>query len=307
MAVNLDKTTDYLDVNPSPWKKWGVTWSFWFRTSDLSNYQYLLTDGNGSVGIRYVSIHPTLDRLQATRRWTTYQNARPTLVLSENVWYHGAVTWNTQDEHHAWVNGGYKDSNTTSAGVMNLNSAIFGLGSYEAGGGDCDGDLAEIAIYDGILTEDEIKSLAAGHCPLSVRPDLLSGYYPLGGLLVPKASLLDRWGSSTLTSHGTPDAQDHPGGIIYPSGPRRVLVPSPTAGGAIAGSSSITLGATGSIGAKGALAGSASFSFAPTAAIGGRGALGGVAAVGFSTVASVQALGTLAGAASLGFTPAGVL
>jgi len=243
----------------------------------------------------------------ATRRWSTYAIAKVNFALSTDTWYHAAVTWDAADEHHAWINAANKADNLDSNGWGNFNNWVFSLGCYSSGTGLYDGDLAEFAVYDGVLTEDEVGALAAGHCPLAVRPDLLSSYYPLGGLLVPKASLLDRWGSSDLTAHGSPDAQDHPGGLIYPSGPRRVLVPSGATGGAIAGSSSLTFAATGLIGARGSLSGAASLAFAPAAAIGARGSLAGTAVVGFSPVGSLQALGTLAGAASLGFTPTGAL
>jgi hypothetical protein len=41
------------------------------------------------------------------------------------------------------------------------------------------GDLAELAAWDAVLTQNEISELASGVSPLSVRPGSLKNYVPL--------------------------------------------------------------------------------------------------------------------------------
>lgn len=81
-----------------------------------------------------------------------------------------------------------------------------------------DGYLAEIAIWDEILTADEIASLAKGYSPLMVSPQNLKVYWPMiSNRGAPLAFSYDRMDGLYLNHvGGAPVTADHPP-VIYPN------------------------------------------------------------------------------------------
>ena len=74
--------------------------------------------------------------------------------------------------------------------------------------------IAEVGIWNVILTDSEIAALAKGYTPQQIRPKSLIAYYPLGGRYGQYD--LDRWKNKyDLTAVNSPTWADH-GRVIYP-------------------------------------------------------------------------------------------
>lgn len=132
---------------------------------------------------------------------------------SSSAWHHLLITYDggsTSNDPLIYVDGtqGAVDS-VTPIGTINTTGAAYYIGNRSTGSRAWDGMLAEFAIWDAILTQDEATSLAKGYSPLFIRPQSLVEYLPMirdvGSRKV---------GPSTIVA-GTA-VQPHPR-IIYPS------------------------------------------------------------------------------------------
>jgi hypothetical protein len=67
-----------------------------------------------------------------------------------------------------------------------------------------DGEIAEVAVWSDVLTIDDAKALANGAKPTSVRPDLLTAYFPL------VRSFSDSMEARAMTATNSPTISVHP-------------------------------------------------------------------------------------------------
>jgi hypothetical protein len=85
-----------------------------------------------------------------------------------------------------------------------------------------DGLLAEVAIWNAALSDEEVASLAAGFSPLLVKPENLVVYVPL------VRTIQDVVGGLGFTATGTVVAE-HPPKIFLPAAPHISTAPPPSA------------------------------------------------------------------------------
>jgi hypothetical protein len=123
--------------------------------------------------------------------------------LTVGTWYHFLATadWTTNpDSIHL-----YKDNVESTLVRVGSDNATPTTGSPQLGriGGVAssptsafDGDIAELAIWDTILTLDEARALGAKASPLTVHPSNLVMYAPM------VRDLIDHKGTTTFTNQG---------------------------------------------------------------------------------------------------------
>ena len=68
------------------------------------------------------------------------------------------------------------------------------------------GDIAHVAVWDVVLTDDEVATLAEGISPLRVRRGSLIAYWPVGG----QSTERDIVGGLNMTVNGTPTQSEEP-------------------------------------------------------------------------------------------------
>lgn len=116
-----------------------------------------------------------------------------------------------------FVNGISEDTDTPSADATDATPIHTNIGSLDRSIGRTSyfaGKLAECAVWDVILSDEEMLALGLGASPLLVRPASLQMYVPLVGVPM---DLTGNAGSWTVT---TPvDAASHPR-ILRPQSPR---------------------------------------------------------------------------------------
>jgi len=102
---------------------------------------------------------------------------------STGVWHSGIGTRNG-DDIELFLDG-VSEATGTSPGTMGtITSDDYKVGALDSGGGVnafMDGDIADVAVWDVILTLDEIKAYNRGVSPTLIRPDNLISYIPLWG------------------------------------------------------------------------------------------------------------------------------
>lgn len=144
-----------------------------------------------------------------------------------NAWHHGAAVFPDVANSAVYIDGGSKGTGNNAASTsVPLDRTSIG---YLTPGFEkyCDGSIAWAAYWSLALSDAQVASLAAGYSPLQIAPQALVAFYPLGGLHI--ANDKDIVGGLDLTAQNAPTWDDHPPGLIYPSGPR-VMVPTAAVG-----------------------------------------------------------------------------
>lgn len=110
-----------------------------------------------------------------------------------STWHHACGVWVSATSRFSYLNGGGAVENTTSR------DQAFDTVHFGVRGDDLvpyDGQIAEAGLWNVALTAAEIASLAAGFCPLLIRPASLVSYWPLIGTFTTE---IDLKGTSPLT------------------------------------------------------------------------------------------------------------
>ena len=194
----------------------------WFWTANGDNAKDLMCIGSSTDNANYIIRANTNEQIQAC----TYgggANGNPLAAgnFSLETWNHACGVWEAEDARVAFLNGAVGFQNTNSVTVPNQD--MVGLASYiwhNNFGNYWDGYLAEAAIWNVALSEDEVAVLAAGYSPLFVRPGSLVAYWPLI-----RDEDQDKVGGYDLTAYNSPTIAAHPP-IIYPAQPYIVTAPS---------------------------------------------------------------------------------
>lgn len=116
-----------------------------------------------------------------------------TVTISPNTWHHGCAIFAATNDHRIFLDGANKNTSATTVSPSSFTKTLIGA---EARSGAIshyfDGSIAEAAVWNVALSDDEVASLAKGFSPTLVRPDALVGYWPLFGNDSPEP---DRWKS----------------------------------------------------------------------------------------------------------------
>jgi hypothetical protein len=108
--------------------------------------------------------------------------------ISQNIWYHIALVWNTNDSNvKLYVNGDLKDTNTGYNGTVGSSSHQLMIGAGYSGTVDFfNGSIDSVRIYNRALSAEEVKTLYLDpFCNMMVRRP--SGLYvpaaPVGAIM----------------------------------------------------------------------------------------------------------------------------
>jgi hypothetical protein len=146
--------------------------------------------------------------------------------FSANTWHHAiarvqaTLTEGILDADFA-NKGSVAHSDASALGRTEVNLGRYGgtnPGFY------WDDHIAEAAIWDVLLTDDDVTLLAAGYSPLFVKPESLLFYAPIHGRKSPENDLI---AGTSLTVTGSPGASAHMP-ITYPEDTPSPMYPPPS-------------------------------------------------------------------------------
>jgi hypothetical protein len=128
--------------------------------------------------------------------------------ITFNRWQHGCGVWASSSSRACYLNGANKGTDSTAITTGTLDTGFVGVGS----GGSAyaqfwPGSIAEAAVWNAALSDQEVAALAAGLNPRRIRPASLVAYWPLWGLASPEPDLSDSANNLTLTA--SPPAANH--------------------------------------------------------------------------------------------------
>lgn len=125
-------------------------------------------------------------------------------TFSPNTWHHAAVIFSSTTSRTSYLDGVAGISNTVSSDPTGLNTLLIGaimVSSVPAI--HFDGNLSEFGVWNVVLTDGEINSLAKGFSPKKIRPQSLKFYAPI------VRNIADYIGNISLSNENTATVTTH--------------------------------------------------------------------------------------------------
>lgn len=188
-----------------------LTMACWFLVPDLNTEYNLMTRASTGNHRHAMRVRGDLagDYLQLNASDGTTAEISTTTSVVANVWQHACVSIASATSRSIYLNGGGKATGTTA--VAPSVTALW-LGASNSAGLPTQflgGNLAEVAVWNVALTDDEILTLSKGLAAACVRAQNLVFYAPL------MRSVQDIKSGLALVDTGTAAAR-HPR-IYHPS------------------------------------------------------------------------------------------
>jgi hypothetical protein len=219
MARDFDGLTDRIDY-PNVFDSDGVarTFAAWVNLDNLNNDYIVINIGTGSNGsgdrMQYDSSPSGSCRQQREAGGTDPAKWRFGVGgVTSGVWTHLCTTSDSNADAagmECYVNGAIPGSvGSQGGGTENAHSGLYSIGGRNSDDTkNLPGLIAEVGVWDRVITTDEINALVKGFSPLHFRRGLRA-YYKLIG-----RKDIDIVGGGTPTYDGT-SIIEHPR-IIYP-------------------------------------------------------------------------------------------
>ncbi len=211
MSFGPFTTSNYLSCASTPVSAIPLTLACWCNSTDATANQRLIAIIDTTDGRDYFMIDlsgaTAGDPIRAiTASAGTTAIASTSTGYSINTWHSVAGVFASATDRRAFIDGGSKGTNITSLTPAGLDQLRLGvnLNTSEAPVSPLIGRLAEAAIWNVALTDDEVASHAKGVSPLKIRPQSLVFYSPL------IRDLFDYRAGLTITMNGAVAVADHP-------------------------------------------------------------------------------------------------
>lgn len=167
MAQDFNGTTTSLEASTAVVTSTPCTIAAWCNP-DAIHSGYVLIVGHtsdvGRLGL-FVANSGELSALQ--KEGGSVDQAVATSAYVSGVWQHAAGIFTSNALRAAYLNGGNKGTNTTSIATSSLDRTR--VGSRPPDAYFFDGKIAEAAVWNAALDDDEIALLAAGFSPLALE------------------------------------------------------------------------------------------------------------------------------------------
>jgi len=235
-----DAATEYLEIDQAVVSSAApCTLSAWFNTDDASVTQVLIQIADKDVDKhRFVLQIRKTSSGQNIISWVqdggTGVPTVTTTTYSTNTWQHACATFASTTSRAVYLDGGGKGTSTTSIDPLNLDRTSIARAGDSTPAAYMSGSIAEVAIWDVDLNDDEVAALAKGFHPYQIRPGNLVFYVPLI-----RGNDKDLVGGLSLTAFNTPGISVHPR-VFYPGRPHIFGVP----GAALPATRRVSLGGT---------------------------------------------------------------
>jgi len=205
-----DASSQYLERASAPVDAAPLTIAAWCYVDDSSAIHGIISLNSGVLTESFFIVSRTDRKLRAyTYTAAGGYSAETTTTFTDNTWFHACGVFAASDSRAAYINGGGKGTNATNVVPAGINTTTVG----DAGSGTIyfSGAIAEAAIWNVALTDDEVAMLAKGFSPLFIRPQNLVAYWPL------VRADQDVVGGYDLTPVNSPTIAAHPPQILRPA------------------------------------------------------------------------------------------
>jgi hypothetical protein len=189
--------------------------SCWFKLDSTSDSMSLVSVSNFNSAFEYFR----LAYIPGTGLAAHTQSGTPSLAVataspSASAWHHAGGVWASSSSKACYLDGGNKGTDTTNMSPSGVDRTAIGALLRSSNPAYSTGEIAEVAVWNAALSDEEIALLGKGFSPLCMPwrwPNLVL----YQDLIRP----LNRLGiGPTLTAAGSLTVVPHPR-AIYPTNP----------------------------------------------------------------------------------------
>ena len=179
MALSFNGSS-YIESTSTPVTTFPFTMACWFNPANVTAGGTLMSLGvangvdrfqmvnRGDLAGDFIAISSLVGAAEGT--------ATSTIGYTANTWHHAAAVCTSITGRSIFLNGGGKATNTTSSNPAGINNILQGARWSTSRGFFFNGRIAEAAIWNAALTDDEVISLSKGFAPSLIRPSNLRFY-----------------------------------------------------------------------------------------------------------------------------------
>lgn len=203
MSTGLNGLTQYFTAS-APLNIEPLTFVSWVLPTTINNgaiVDICQAGGGSKISMRQID-----NKLQVATVATSTALAITTTTFTTGVWNHATAIFASRSFRRALLNGTNSATDTANAGAFSgtLDTLLLGARMNTTPGLLFTGSLAETAVYNVALSDDDVRMLARGFSPRKVRPQNLVFYVP--GI----RTVQDIRGGIQVTGTGGPTVTDHP-------------------------------------------------------------------------------------------------
>ena len=177
MAFSFNGTSSYIESTSTPVTGVPFTMACWVKSSVTNQSKTIMYLGNSATTSRFeLNIASNIFSLAAGAGGPT-TSANSSISVGNEIWYHVAGVCISPTSRFIFVNGATKVQNTTSRTPLGINNITLGAQILSSTrGAFFGGTIAEAAIWNEALTDDQILSLQKGFSPYFIQPTNLKFY-----------------------------------------------------------------------------------------------------------------------------------
>jgi len=218
MAREFNGANQYCEVNSTPITSEPLTLACWAKCHRNNNWDvaFALCEeaGQHSHFLQFRGLVAGDPVAAVSYDDANWRIAESTIGFTPNQWHHVCGVFTNANSRTIYLDGGNSATDNNACNVTDIDSISAGTFLWNGGfNNPFDGAVAECAIWNVALTASEAIMLAAGFCPLMIRPGSLLCYYPFGGIYGQNDN--DSCGSYDMTPINAPTWTDHPTKLIY--------------------------------------------------------------------------------------------
>jgi len=162
-----------------------LTMACWFYSVSATDAQTLMSINEEAINRGWVLFAQGAVAGDPVRlfAWgdTSSQGIDTSSGYSVNTWHHACGVCTANDDRKVYIDGGNSSTGNTNIGDFTAENTTIGA-RYTNGPSvllPMDGRVAEAAIWNVAMSDDEVAALAAGASPLTIRTQNLVAYWPL--------------------------------------------------------------------------------------------------------------------------------
>ena len=192
MARDFDGTDDKLDVAAVPVSASPITLAAWFESDSATAVQVLVAIGDTATNDEELALVASGDLAGDPIVLSDRSGAGTTTVASTTGytvgrWHHACGIKRNANDRSAYIDGGSRGNDVSNQpDASGLDTIRIGVRARLTQSLWFNGRIAEVAIWNVALNDEEISQLAGGALPKDVRPESLVGYWALCGRQSPE-------------------------------------------------------------------------------------------------------------------------
>ena len=210
-----DANPDFLETDTALFTTVPFSASCQFRTNDLLPEQTWFWVGDKDVaaeswtGAIEDDLSSPANKAEITARGGgSSTDASTTIGVSVNTWHHLCVSEAVGNASRAaFLDGSNKGTSTTALTPVGADRTSIGRSADSTPSDEMSGNIGQVAVWDIVLLDSHVGTLAAGWSPRQVIPDSLIAFWPIGGTASPEIDIVGRL---DLTITGTPAKAEYP-------------------------------------------------------------------------------------------------